>query len=355
MNSIEVRAEKSYQVHLDQEWIPLLEKLTLARNKVAIISSESHNASIPTIELSGSTIYHYQIPDGEAGKSAAVAASIWERLHQDGFTRTDLIVGVGGGAVTDLAGFVAASWLRGIDWIAVPTTLAGMVDAAIGGKTGINTNAAKNLVGAFHSPVAVIVDTKWLCSLSRRDFAAGLAEVVKCGFIRDPEILFLLQGHNLDSVIANENLTRNLISRAVTVKADVVNQDFKESDLREILNYGHTFGHAIESASGYSVRHGEAVSIGMIYIAELAFIAGLISDDLVSMHRAILLALDLPLSLPKEFSEADWPAIFTSMRSDKKARGDVIRFVVVSAPGSVARLEDPDESILKLAYEKVLP
>ena len=171
--------------------------------------------------------------------------------------------------MTDLAGFVAASWLRGIDWIAVPTTLAGMVDAAIGGKTGINTNAAKNLVGAFHSPVAVIVDTKWLRSLSRRDFAAGLAEVVKCGFIRDPEILFLLQGHNLDSVIANENLTRNLISRAVTVKADVVNQDFKESDLREILNYGHTFGHAVEKHSGYQLRHGECVSIGMAFMAHL--------------------------------------------------------------------------------------
>lgn len=355
MSNIEVRAEKSYQVYLDQDWVPLLESLSLNRNKVAIISSESSNAVIPAINLSHCTVYHYPVPDGEAGKSAVVAAALWEKLHHDGFTRTDLIVGIGGGAVTDLAGFVAASWLRGIDWIAVPTTLAGMVDAAIGGKTGINTNTAKNLVGAFHSPVAVIIDTKWLQSLSRRDFAAGLAEVIKCGFIRDPEILFLLEGQNLDSVISNESLTRNLISRAVTVKADVVNQDFKESDLREILNYGHTFGHAIESSSRYSLRHGEAVSIGMIYVAELAALSGLISDDVVSMHRAILLAMELPISLPSEFTVENWPALLTSMRSDKKTRGVVIRFVVVSAPGSVARLEDPEESILKSAYEKVLP
>ena len=355
MSSVEVRAEKSYQVHLDQDWLPLLESLALNRNKVAVISSESKNAIIPEIKLGNSTVYHYQVPDGEIGKSATVAAALWEKLHQDGFTRTDLIVGIGGGAVTDLAGFVAASWLRGIDWIAVPTTLAGMVDAAIGGKTGINTNAAKNLVGAFHSPISVIIDTKWLQTLSRRDFAAGLAEVIKCGFIRDPEILLLLEGQELDTVIANEVLTRNLISRAVTVKADVVSQDFKESDLREILNYGHTFGHAIESSSGYSLRHGEAVSIGMVYVAELACLAGLIPADFVSRHRSILLSMELPHSLPNEFAGSNWPSLLTSMRSDKKSRGDVIRFVVVSAPGSVARLEDPDESILKLAYEKVLP
>jgi len=355
MSSIEVRAEKIYQVHIDEDWLPLLEALALNRSKVAIISSESNHAIIPAIKLDHSTIYHYQVPDGEAGKSATVAALLWEKLHHDGFTRTDLIVGIGGGAVTDLAGFVAASWLRGVDWVAVPTTLAGIVDAAIGGKTGINTNSAKNLVGAFHSPIAVIIDTKWLQTLSRRDFAAGLAEVIKCGFIRDPEILFLVEGRDLDSVIADESLTRNLISRAVKVKSDVVSEDFKESDLREILNYGHTFGHAIESSSGYSLRHGEAVSIGMVYVAELAHLAGLIPEDFVNKHRSILSSLELPISLSPDFSDAHWPSLLTSMRSDKKARGDVIRFVVVSAPGSVARLEDPDESILKLAYEKVLP
>jgi 3-dehydroquinate synthase len=355
MSSVEVKAEKIYQVHLDQEWLPLLQQLVQKRNKVAIISSQSTDSIIPSFDLPDSTLYHYPIPDGEAGKSAAVATGLWEKLHQDGFTRTDLIVGIGGGAVTDLAGFVAASWLRGIDWIAVPTTLAGMVDAAIGGKTGINTSKGKNLVGAFHSPSAVIIDTQWLRSLSRRDFAAGLAEVIKCGFIRDSEILHLLKDRDLDSVIADQALTRNLISRAVAVKANVVSKDFRESDLREILNYGHTFGHAIESSSGYSLRHGEAVSIGMVFIAELAHLAGLISVDFVNQHRSILSSMELPASLSTDFTPAHWPTLLTSMRSDKKARGDVIRFVVVSEPGSVSRLEEPDETLLKLAYEKVLP
>lgn len=354
MPSVEVSAERSYQVHCEQEWLPLLQSLFHGRNKVAIISSEANRSLIPEVTSVDAQVYRYEVPDGEAGKSSAVAHKLWEKLHRDGFTRTDLIVGIGGGAVTDLAGFVAATWLRGVEWIAVPTTLAGMVDAAIGGKTGINTERAKNLVGAFHSPNAVIIDSAWLQTLSKRDFAAGLAEVIKCGFIRDGRILSLLQGHTLDSVIADKQLTNELILRSVTVKAEVVSNDFKESDLREILNYGHTFGHAIESASGYSLRHGEAVAIGMIFVAELAVHSAIAAESLLQSHRSLLKAMNLPSSLPAEFTDARWNELLSAMRSDKKARGDSIRFVVVKEPGVVTRLEEPDEALLKLAYEKVL-
>jgi len=355
MRSVEVSAERSYQVHCDQEWLPLLQSLMRGRNKVAIISSEANRSLIPEVNSVDAQVYRYEVPDGESGKSAANAHLLWENLHRDGFTRTDLIVGIGGGAVTDLAGFVAASWLRGVDWIAIPTTLAGMVDAAIGGKTGINTDKAKNLVGAFHSPQAVIIDSAWLQSLTKRDFAAGLAEVIKCGFIRDAQILTLLQGHTLESVIADKELTDELILRSVIVKADVVSNDFKESDVRETLNYGHTFGHAIESASGYSLRHGEAVAIGMIFVAELAVLSGMAAGDLLQSHRSLLAAMHLPTSLPAHFTDSEWSQLLASMRIDKKARGDVIRFVIVKEPGVVTRLEAPDEALLKLAYEKVLP
>ena len=355
MSNIEIKAERTYQVHIDQDWLLNLRGYAAGRSKVAIISSESNSSKIADFELPGSTVVRYWIPDGENAKSADVANGLWENLHRDGFTRTDLIVGIGGGAVTDLTGFVGASWLRGVDWVAIPTTLAGMVDAAIGGKTGINTQSGKNLIGAFHSPIAVIIDIRWLTTLSKRDFAAGLSEVIKCGFIRDPQILQSLAGRSLDSVIADGQLTRELIHRAVTVKAEVVSQDFKESNLREILNYGHTFGHAIESASQYSLRHGEAVSIGMVFVAELALLSGLTDSTAVDQHRSILGAMELPTSLPDSFGDAQWDGLLTSMRSDKKARGDVIRFVIVKAAGTVVRLEDPDEALLKSAYEKVLP
>lgn len=355
MRNVEINAERRYRVYLEQPWLPLLQDLSSGRNKVAIISSEATKNIVPDFDLPNATVYKYFIPDGEAGKSSSVAHSLWEALHRDRFTRTDLIVGVGGGAVTDLSGFVAASWLRGVDWIAVPTTLAGMVDAAIGGKTGINTDHGKNLVGAFHSPIAVIIDDVWLGSLSKRDFAAGLAEVVKCGFILDTHILTLLEGHTLDSVRSNSELIHELIFRAVKTKAEVVSEDFKESHLREILNYGHTFGHAIESASQYSLRHGEAVSIGMIFIAELAAISGLAQPELLNLHRALLTAMELPTSLPSGFSQSQWPELLGSMRSDKKTHGELIRFVVVGSPGNVLRLEGPDEAVLQSVYEKVLP
>ena len=261
---------------------------------------------------------------------------------------------VGGGTVTDVAGYAAASWLRGIDWVAIPTTLAGMVDASVGGKTGINSPYGKNLIGAFHSPISVIIDPAWLRTLSDRDFAAGMAEVIKCGFIDDEEILNLVKDKSLSSIRSNTQLVNNLIERSVATKAKVVSEDFKESELREILNYGHTFGHAIEKVSDYSIRHGEAVSIGMIFVAELAFEAELIDSQLLELHREILKALSLPASLGNVAGGSNWPALYAAMTLDKKARGSSIRFVVLNALGNCGRLEGVTEEQLKSAYEKVL-
>ena len=194
------------------------------------------------------------VPDGEQAKTAAVASSCWEALGEAGFTRSDAVVTFGGGAVTDLGGFVGATWLRGVDVVHVPTTLLGMVDAAVGGKTGINTRSGKNLVGAFHEPRAVLCDLDLLESLPRDELASGLAEVVKCGFIADPRILDLVEESHRSELREGRRILRELIERAIQVKIDVVVADLRETGGRdghpgrEVLNYGHTLGHALERA-----------------------------------------------------------------------------------------------------------
>ena len=349
MNRIHISADREYDVVIDVDYQSSIQSLAANRTRVAIFFSEKMRDAIPTFESSDAEFFYFPIPDGEAGKSTSVLTQSWNWLGSAGFTRDDLIIGIGGGAVTDFAGFAAASWLRGIDWIAVPTTIAGMVDASIGGKTGINSDYGKNLIGSFYSPSTVIIDPQWLGTLSDRDFAAGLAEVIKCGFIRDEQILKLLRGKSLSEIRAERQLTLDLIRRSVQVKADVVSVDFKESFDREILNYGHTFGHAVESNSRYSLRHGECVAIGMIFVAHLAAASGVMDPALVKEHLDILENLGLPTS----YSQAQWPELLASMKLDKKSRGNNLRFVVISEIGKTQRLENPIESALISAYEKV--
>lgn len=349
MNSIKVSAERSYEVLLDINYSQEISQLADSRSRVAVVFSEAMKERIPSFESGDTEFIYLPIPDGEQGKSSKVLTQAWNWLGAAGFTRSDLVIGIGGGAVTDFAGYLAASWLRGIDWVAVPTTVAGMVDAAVGGKTGINSDYGKNLIGAFHSPIAVLVDVSWLESLSDRDFAAGLAEVVKCGFIKDPVILNLLKNRTLADIRSNKSLTLELIERSIAVKALVVSGDFKESFDREILNYGHTFGHAVELSSQYSLRHGECVSIGMAYIANLSESLKIISPEIRSLHLEILSKLGLPVS----FQGADWPELHAAMKIDKKSRGNVLRFVVISELGKTQRLENPNESELIAAYERL--
>jgi 3-dehydroquinate synthase len=305
--------------------------------------------AIGNLEAGDCEFLYCIIPEGEEGKSPEVLLKLWNWLAAAGFTRSDLVVGIGGGAITDIAGFAAATYLRGIDWIAIPTSVAGSVDAAIGGKTGANLDYGKNLVGSFHSPRTVLIDHSWFATLSDRDFAAGLAEVVKCGFIRDGHILKLLQNKDLQDVRRDEELVLELIERAVQVKADVVGGDFKESFDREILNYGHTFGHAVEKHAKYSLRHGECVSIGMAFMAHLQSDLGLISDEVRDLHLSLLTELNLPVT----YSSGDWPELRALMSMDKKSRGNTLRFVTISEIGKTDRIADVAQGHLLSAYEKV--
>jgi 3-dehydroquinate synthase len=290
-----------------------------------------------------------EVPDGEPAKTAEVLAMCWGVLGQAGFTRSDAVVGLGGGSVTDLAGFVAASWLRGVPVVQVPTTLLGMVDAAVGGKTGINTAEGKNLVGAFHPPRAVICDLNALRTLPHADLVAGLGEVVKCGFIADPVILELIEENAAAATAWDSPVLRELVERSVAVKARVVTDDLKESGLREILNYGHTFAHAVEQVEHFEWRHGAAVSVGMMYVAQLGHLAGRTDADLVARHARVLGSLGLPLT----YRGDRWPALLAAMGRDKKNRGDLMRFVVLDALARPARLEGPSQELLEAAYRLV--
>ncbi|MFD8977277.1 3-dehydroquinate synthase [Streptomyces sp. NPDC059593] len=290
-----------------------------------------------------------QVPNAEEAKTAEVAAYCWKALGQTGFTRTDVIVGVGGGATTDLAGFVAATWLRGVRWIAVPTTVLAMVDAAVGGKTGINTAEGKNLVGSFHPPAGVLCDLAALDSLPVHDYVSGLAEIIKAGFIADPVILDLIEEDPQAARTPAGAHTAELIVRSIRVKADVVSGDLKESGRREILNYGHTLAHAIEKNERYKWRHGAAVSVGMVFAAELGRLAGRLDDATADRHRAVLESVGLPLT----YRGDQWPKLLETMKVDKKSRGDLLRFIVLDGLGKPAVLEGPDPAVLFAAYGEV--
>jgi 3-dehydroquinate synthase len=290
-----------------------------------------------------------QVPNAEEAKTVEVAAYCWKALGQSGFTRTDVIVGVGGGATTDLAGFVAASWLRGVRWIAVPTTVLGMVDAAVGGKTGINTAEGKNLVGAFHPPAGVLCDLAALESLPVHDYVSGLAEIIKAGFIADPVILELIESDPAAARTPTGRHTAELIERSIRVKAEVVSSDLRETGLREILNYGHTLAHAIEKNERYEWRHGAAVAVGMVFAAELGRIAGRLDDATADRHRAVLESVGLPVS----YRGDQWPRLLETMRVDKKSRGDRLRFIVLDGLARPAVLEAPDPAMLLAAHAEI--
>ena len=341
--------------------------------RVAIICSASLEHLLEPFAdlLDGLEATVLQIPDGEEAKDWEVAAACWEALGEEGFTRSDAVVTVGGGATTDLGGFVAATWLRGVSVVHVPTTVLGMVDAAVGGKTGINTPAGKNLVGSFHEPVGVVCDLELLDTLPRAEFVAGLGEVIKCGFIADPRILELVETTDSADLTADSPVVRELIERAIQVKADVVAGDLKERGGaehtgghpgREALNYGHTLAHAIERACDYDIRHGEAVAIGCVYVAELAARAGGLSPDLVARHRAAFGRVGLvarhraafgKVGLPTSWNGADFDTLLATMRVDKKARGNQLRFVVLTDLAKPVVLAGPSEADLRAAFATV--
>ena len=351
--TIDVAVTPPYPVIIGTGLLTELGDLLGSRHKVAILHQPTLAATAEAIRShlaeKGVDAHRVELPDAEAGKDLAVVAFLWEVLGRIGIGRTDAIVSLGGGAATDVAGFAAATWLRGGDIVHVPTTLLGMVDAAVGGKTGINTDAGKNLVGAFHQPAAVLVDLAMLETLPTNELVAGMAEIVKAGFIADPVILDLIEADPQAAVDPTGEVLAELIRRAIAVKATVVAADEKESALREILNYGHTLAHAIERRERYKWRHGAAVSVGLVFAAELGRLAGRLDDATARRHRDVLTALGLPVT----YEAGALPELLEYMAGDKKTRSGILRFVVLDGLAKPGRLEGPDPVLLAAAYAEV--
>ena len=299
----------------------------------------------------GLRVLSIEVPDGEAAKKARVLEYLWDRLGSFRLGRDGLVVGLGGGATTDLAGLAAATWLRGVPVVQVPTTLLAMVDAAVGGKTGIDTPAGKNLVGAFHPPAAVIADLETLSTLPAAELRAGLGEVIKCGLIADSAILDRVLADPADCLTWDSPVLADLVARSVAVKAAVVGEDLTESGLREVLNYGHTYAHAIEKVTGYSWRHGEAVAVGCVFAAEIAHRNGNLSSDALALHRQSFEAVNLPTRFPE--GEGRWEELKEAMMSDKKVRGGRLRLVLLDDIARPVRVQAPAESVLLSAHEAV--
>ncbi|MGV0645166.1 3-dehydroquinate synthase [Mycolicibacterium sp. XJ879] len=351
--TVDVHVDPPYPVIIGTGLLNELEQTMQGRHKVAILHqpvlAQTAEAIRSMLADKGIDAHRIEIPDAEKGKDLPVVGFIWEVLGRIGIGRKDAIVSLGGGAATDVAGFAAATWLRGIDIVHVPTTLLGMVDAAVGGKAGINTDAGKNLVGAFHQPAAVLVDLATLETLPRNELVAGMAEIVKAGFIADPVILDLIEADPEAALDPKGAVLAELVRRAIAVKAEVVAADEKESQLREILNYGHTLAHAIERRERYQWRHGAAVSVGLVFAAELGRLAGRLDDDTADRHRSILTALGLPVS----YDPDALPQLLEHMAGDKKTRAGVLRFVVLDGLAKPGRLEGPDPSLLAAAYSEI--
>jgi len=351
---VPVRGPNAYDVIIDRDVAGhAADLLRGAVERVLIVHAaavaETAREIASTLEARGIRVWFQETPDAEAAKTVDVAAAGWALMGQAEFTRSDAVITVGGGATTDIGGFIAATWLRGVQVVHVATTLLGMVDAAVGGKTGINTAEGKNLVGSFHPPAGVVCDLATLQTLPIDDLRAGLAEAIKCGFIADPVILDLVEEDPSDALDPNSDRLKEIVRRAVAVKAEVVSQDLKESGLREILNYGHTFAHAIELIENYQWRHGDAVAVGCIYAAELAQRAGILSEADVARHRELFTLV----GLPTQYLAGRWDELLTAMRRDKKTRGTMLRFVVLNEIGEPTRLEGPSEELLRATYDAV--
>lgn len=351
--TIRVTGDAGYDVVVGNDLTAHVPHLVRAASTVAVVADRSvrsiADAIAAALRAGGSRAEVVVIDGGEPAKSLDTAASLWDVLAQMRVTRTDAVVAVGGGATTDVVGFVAATWLRGVAVVHYPTTLLAMVDAAVGGKTGINTVAGKNLVGAFHPPAGVLVDLDVLSTLPTAEWVNGMAEVVKAGFIADAAILDLVEADPAAAVTPTGPHARELIERAIAMKARVVSEDLKETGPREFLNYGHTLGHAIERLEKFRVPHGHAVSVGMVFAAALGRRSGRLDAATADRHREVLAATGLPTS----YRPDALPALIEAMQVDKKVRGSTQRFIVLDGLARPGILTDPQPELLAAAYAEV--
>lgn len=308
---------------------------------------------IRSLDGAGFGVHEYRIAPGEASKSLAVAGQIYQFLAERNVARDAIVVALGGGVVSDLAGFVAATWMRGLPFAICPTTLEADIDACIGGKTAINVPGGKNLVGAFHQPFLVAVDPGCLSTLDGREVRAGLAESVKHALISSEEFLSFHEV-NADTILALDPArTAELIFTNLSIKARIVEEDAHERRAKRILlNFGHTVGHAIETCCGFALRHGECVALGMLAASRLSHAMGLMNDALVQRVEAILTRFGLPTRLVEPI-ETD--RIIATIRNDKKVRRGLPRFVLLKAVGRPVVRDDVPEELVRKAYESLLP
>ncbi len=334
-------AERSYNIYIGESLaanIPLWIEQCLPKCRHAVLMVDANVAHIATVVSNtltdaGFRLTHIDVPSGEGSKSLGLLERLWESMLRDHTDRGSAVVAVGGGVVGDLAGFAAASFARGLPLVQVPTTLLSQVDSSVGGKTGINLPGAKNIVGAFWQPSLVVIDTQSLQSLPRREFVSGLAEVVKYGMILLPDLFDYLELHATAILAQDPTAIAHIVAQSCQAKADVVKHDERETTgLRAILNYGHTFAHALETTSGYgTLLHGEAVAIGMHMAACLAAQLGRIDAGLVARQQRLLKRLELPTSFDAVQPEALWQA----MQHDKKVEHGKLRFILPDRMGHV--------------------
>jgi len=350
--------ERSYPIHIGTGLLSKIGMYCREQNlgNHCLIVSDNHVAPLYAAEAeaslldAGFTVASVTVPSGEKSKSHEQLCAIYDAALSIPLDRKAFILALGGGVVGDLGGFAAASYLRGIDLIQLPTSLLAMVDSSVGGKTGINVKQGKNLIGAFHQPQLVLADLDVLQSLSAAELSAGMAEVIKYGVIYDAELFSYIESHAEALKNLDVEALLHVVKRSCEIKAEVVHQDEKEEGLRSILNYGHTLGHAIENAANYgSFLHGEAISIGMIYASVLSEKCTGLSAEATVRQKTLLKAFNLPTELP----ELDWIKLRAAMAVDKKSVGAAPRFVLASEIGKVSFGNEVSEAMLKDTWDEL--
>lgn len=348
MKTVEVDAAVRYNIVIDKGVLPksgdMIKEVTSAE-RVAVITDDTvdklySDVVMKSLSDAGFETFKFVFPHGEKSKNISTFSSILEFLAESGLTRTDALVALGGGVVGDVAGFAAASYLRGIDFIQIPTTLLACVDSSVGGKTAIDLKAGKNLAGAFYQPKLVIADFETLSTLTDGIFADGMAEVIKYGVIFDKAFFEFLRDNE-----AKDNL-EYVITRCVELKRDIVNADEKEKGVRALLNFGHTVGHAIEKCSGYKIPHGSAVAVGMVIISRAAYKCSFCDENCTDIIASLNKKYSLPVSTDFSASELSSAAM-----ADKKRAGDKIKLIIPEALGNCVIKSVPTSELEKIIGE----
>jgi len=347
-------AENSYEIVIERGSLASLGRRcrTVGMKGMAAVISNRAVASLygsvvqDSLEAAGFTVARIEMPDGEEYKNSVSLGRIYDDFAAAGVDRSSFVVALGGGVVGDVAGFAAATWMRGIPFVQVPTTLLAQVDSSVGGKTGIDHPRGKNLIGAFYQPRLVLIDVNTLATLDQRQYRAGLAEVIKYGVVYDRPFFEFLEANRAGILAMEPEFLIEIIHRSCTLKSQVVEADEKESGLRAILNYGHTFGHAFEALSGYrGLVHGEAVAIGMVLAVRVSAAEGMCSQADVSRVFDLISRYGLPVEIPLY----DRQQLLNSVAADKKSKGDSITFICNRGIGMYAMSHHTPEELLMLS------